>query len=77
MERRIWLEEAIEKHVKDNPERDSVDIVSHFKLRADITLQSLSKLIEQGKVVRKNILGNRYGYVCVGKWARTAHIDNG
>ena len=67
MERKIWLEEAIEEHIKNNPDRDSVDIVSHFKLRADITLESLQKLIEQGKVIRRHIFGVRYGYVCVGK----------
>lgn len=67
MERKIWLEEAIEEHIKNNPDRDSVDIVSHFKLRADIALKSLQKLIEQGKVIRRHIFGVRYGYVCVGK----------
>jgi len=63
MERKYWLEEAIEDHVKNNPNIDSVDIVSHFKLRADITLESLQELIKQGKVTRRHIFGSRYGYV--------------
>lgn len=60
--RRIWLEKAIEEYVKNNPEVDSVDIVTHFKLRADITLSSLSKLVKQGSVKRKHIYGANYGY---------------
>jgi hypothetical protein len=67
MERKIWLEEAIEDHIKNNPERDSVDIVAHFKLRADITLDSLQRLIEQGKVVREHISGSRYCYKHTGR----------
>jgi hypothetical protein len=63
--RKIWLEQAIEEHVRNNPNRDSVDIVSHFKLSADITLESLQNLIEQGKVIRKHVGGLIYGYTCV------------
>jgi len=67
MDRKIWLEEAIEEHIKNNPKRDSVDIVSHFKLRADITLESLNQLVMQGKVIRQHLYAATYGYVCVGK----------
>lgn len=63
MERKIWLEDAIEMYVENNPDADSVDIVAHFKLRADITLESLSELVKQGKVIRRNISGSQYGYL--------------
>jgi len=62
MTRKIWLEDAIEEHIKNNPKVDSVDIVSHFKLRADITLNSLSELVKQKKVIRQHIFGANYGY---------------
>lgn len=66
MEAWPWLEEPIYEYIKNNPEKDSVDVVSHFKLRADITLNSLGKLVDQGKVIRKHLSGATYGYVCVG-----------
>ena len=65
MERKIWLEDAIEEHIKNNPNKDSVDIAIHFKLRADITLDSLAQLVEDGKVVRKHLFGFNYGYCAV------------
>lgn len=67
MERKIWLEDAVEEHIKNNPNKDSVDIATHFKLRVDITLNSLTQLVEDGKVIRKHLFGFNYGYVCVGK----------
>ena len=67
MNKKIWLEEAIEEYIRNNPKRDSVDIVSHFKLRADITLESLNQLVSQRKVIRKHLYANTYGYVCVEK----------
>jgi hypothetical protein len=66
MERNKQLEDDIEKYIVKNPDMDSVDIVLQFKLRADITLESLSNLVEQGKVIRRHIFGFRYGYLYVG-----------
>ena len=65
MERKIWLEDSIEQHIKNTRDRDSVDIVSHFGLRADITLASLQQLIEDGKVFRQHIFGVKYCYAIV------------
>ena len=52
IERREWLEDAIEEYVRENDNKDSVDIVSHFKLRADVIMESLHILIEQKRVKR-------------------------
>lgn len=62
-ERKIWLEDAIEEFIDKNPNSDSVDIVAHFKLRADITMESLGQLVKDRKVVRKPLFGFRYGYI--------------
>lgn len=64
MERNKMLEDAIHEYIQKNPNMDSVDIAIHFKLRADITLDSLSKLIDDKKVIRHNLFGARYGYIC-------------
>ena len=62
-ERNIILENAIKEYIKNNPKVDSVDIVSHFKLRADITLLSLAELVKDDIVIRKHIFGVKYGYL--------------
>jgi hypothetical protein len=62
MERKKWLEDAIEEHVTNNPGKDSVDLVTYFKLRADITLESLGALVDDGKIERKSTGGVNYGY---------------
>ena len=64
MKDKIWLEESIEEYIKNNPGKDSVDIASHFKLRVDITLESLASLVRKGRVFRKHTYGCYYGY-CV------------
>ena len=63
MAHEIWLENAIEEYIRNNPKIDSVDIVRHFKLRADITLRSLIELEKQNRVVRKHLFGITYGYI--------------
>ena len=70
-ERRKWLEDAICEYIMNNPDNDSVDLVCHFKLRADITLESLAELVEEGKVIRRHIFGVRYGYRLVNKHETT------
>jgi hypothetical protein len=49
-ERKEWLEEAILEYVGNNEGVDSVDVVSHFKLRCDTTLMSLRYLVDSGKI---------------------------
>lgn len=46
-----WLEDAILDYVSKHGGVDSVDIVSHFKLRCDITLMSLKELINKNKII--------------------------
>lgn len=60
--RQVWLEDAVYEYVKNNPRVDSADIVSHFKLRADIALKALAQLEKDHKVERK-WLGFKYGYI--------------
>lgn len=49
--REKWLEDAIYDYIK-NKSPDSVDIVNHFKLRADITMRSVGHLQEDNKIDR-------------------------
>jgi hypothetical protein len=62
-DRKIWLEDAILAFIQNNSQIDSVDICLNFNLRSDITLDSLSELVNNKKVIRKHISGSRYGYV--------------
>ena len=57
-----WLKDAIYEYIKNNERFDSVDIVLHFKLRCDITLNSVAQLQKDQKIERR-WLGFRYGYV--------------
>ena len=54
---RIWLEEAILEYIKKTNGVDSIDITSHFKLRVDITLMSLRRLVDDGKVASRELWG--------------------
>ena len=58
-----WLEDAVEEHIKNNPNKDSVDICTHFKLRVDITMKAISNLQEQRKVKRVHLFGCSYRYI--------------
>jgi hypothetical protein len=40
------------EHIKNNPRQDSVDICTHFKLRADITMGAINRLQQAGKIER-------------------------
>lgn len=55
------LEDSIYEYIKNKPDVDSEDIVSHFKLRNDIILNALAQLVKDRKVERK-WLGFRYVY---------------
>jgi hypothetical protein len=63
MKRIIWLENAIETFITNNPKIDSVGIVTHFRLKADVTLYSLAELTKQDKVTRISTGMCTYGYV--------------
>ena len=56
------LENAIIEYIANNPECDSVDIVSHFKLRNDIILTVVDKLIDKKIIERRHIFGSKYEY---------------
>jgi len=46
-----WLKETIFDYISNSEKQlDSVDIVNHFKLRADITLKEVAKLEEENRV---------------------------
>ena len=46
-----WLDPSVYEYIQNNSGNvDSVDIVSHFKLRADITLAAVSRLETAGKI---------------------------
>lgn len=62
MERRQWLDDAVFDYIKNYPRADSVDIVLHFKLRADITMSSVAQLQEDKRISRQ-WFGFRYGYI--------------
>lgn len=57
-----YLVPAVTEYIKNNPGVDSVDIVSHFKLRADITLEAVSELQKDDIIIRKELCGTRCGY---------------
>lgn len=42
---------------------DSVDIVQHFKLRADITMRSVGMLQKENRIKRVWLWGFRYAYI--------------
>ena len=60
--RKYWLEDAILEYVSNHGGVDSSDIVSHFKLRCDITLMSLRELINSNKVIERQPFMKREYY---------------
>lgn len=57
-----YLVPAVTEYIKNNLGVDSVDIVSHFKLRSDITLGAVSELQNDSIIIRKELYGTRCGY---------------
>ena len=47
-----WLKEPVFEYIKNTKRPDSVDITTHFKLRADITLAVVAELVKEGRVIR-------------------------
>jgi hypothetical protein len=66
IERKHYLENAIYEYVKKHEKEniDSVDIVTYFKLRCDITLVSLEYLEKDNRIKREHTFGFNYRYVC-------------
>ena len=60
--KKIWLEDAILEYVSNHEGVDSSDIVSHFKLRCDITLMSLKELINDNKIIERQPFMKREYY---------------
>ena len=60
-----WLKDAILKYVRDNSGKiDSVDVVVHFGLRADVSMSQLYVLEKEGMVNREELAGRtRLHYV--------------
>ena len=58
-----YLEEIIYEYIKKHQDRniDSLDIISHFKLRD--TLITLSSLEEKNRIKREYVYGVNYRYV--------------
>lgn len=72
--RNEWLEDAIIAYLNNNPGVDSVDIVSHFKLRCDITLTSVKDLENNGKIQKKQSRWVNQYYVsneCIGTGSKS------
>lgn len=53
MKQDYFKDAALEYITKSVELIDSVDIVNHFKLQADIILAKVQQLIEEGKIERK------------------------
>jgi hypothetical protein len=59
----VGLKEAIFDYISNSDKYlDSVDIVTHFKLRADITLKELTRLEEENRIKRIHRHGVKYVY---------------
>jgi hypothetical protein len=58
-----WLDPAVYEYIRNNRGNvDSVDIVSHFKLRADITLAAVSRLEIAGRIEEREAVWNIQPY---------------
>ena len=56
-----WLDPTVLEYIKNNSGNvDSVDVVSHFGLRCDITLFAINRLEKTGGIQKKCLYGNQY-----------------
>lgn len=60
------LVNAVKEYIINNPDKDSVDIVTHFKLRADITMRAIAVLEHEGRITHNHLYGTIYGYRALG-----------
>lgn len=56
------MKEAIVEYITKNPGIDSIDIVSHFRLTPDVTLEAVSELVSSGVIEYREVYGNKYEY---------------
>ena len=58
-----WLDASVYEYIHNNSGNvDSVDIVSHFKFRADITLMAVNRLETAGKIEKREAVWNIQPY---------------
>jgi len=59
-----YLENALYEYIQNHQHEniDTVDMVVHFKLSADITLEALSNLVVKNRVKREHVFGFQYRY---------------
>lgn len=55
-----WLKDAIVDYLKRVDMQDSVDIVSYFKLPADVIMNALNQLEDENRVSRIHLSGLKY-----------------
>ena len=58
-----WLKDAVMSYLESHKNVDSVELVSYFKLRADITLAAINDLEEENKV--EKYWNGRYNVICI------------
>jgi hypothetical protein len=59
-----WLDLAVLEYISNNNGKvGSPEIVDHFRLRCDITLFSIDRLENAGKIKKKTIYANKSVYV--------------
>lgn len=58
-----WLDPAVLEYIQNNNGKvGSPEVVDHFKLRCDITLFALNRLVESGKIEKRELYANRSVY---------------
>jgi len=58
-----WLDPAVLEYIKNNDGKvGSPEVVNHFKLRCDITLFALNRLVESGKIEKRELYENNSVY---------------
>jgi len=58
-----WLDPAVLEYIQNNNGKvGSPEVVNHFKLRCDITLFALNRLVESGKIEKREVYWNNSVY---------------
>lgn len=66
-----WLDPAVYEYIRNNSGKvDSVDIVSHFKLCADITLAAVHRLENSGRIEEREVVWSIQPY----RWFTTEAV---
>jgi hypothetical protein len=45
-----WLQDAVLEHIKNNPGVERIEVLHHFNLRVDITLEAIHDLLESSLI---------------------------